>query len=538
MSSSEIKIFYSWQSDLPGNQTRYLIQDSIDATVKAMRDTIEIIADRDTKGEFGSPDIAQTIFSKIDECDIFVADVSIINKFYSIDENGKHTDDIKATPNPNVLLELGYAAHALGWENVICIINTDFGTVEELPFDLKHRRLTPYSLQNKDKAEVKKVLREIIAATVMNILENGKRVKGTFSNHIVGGYDIEAKKVVKQLIPFDITGSQWHKNEHDEMLSKCRSLIDTINSIKLQPPEKSSIPAKTEENKSLNKEIELLNNVKFSFVQSDFIKNMNTPNLVMFKEDDMKFIKQKAKEWLDIDLSEEFFYVGNLRKKTALLYGESTEYLGTEDEKLKNKKILELETNIYRAWLLDLYFKTFTGMYLFPIAIYNSSTQVDKDISVTVKVKENTADVVLPNANLCNEKIKGFEGLVYSAGVVKKLLMMPETSDIQYDSDISYGINDSLIQMRKIPLPMMENTSPKYDSEDYEREIKKFIASPMDGSDNEIEFYIKDLLPKEKKWLGAAILVKPKSNKVIFSYSIKSQNSNGELSGILEYVFQ
>ena len=92
MANSEIKIFYSWQSDLPGGKTRYLIQDSIDAVVNGMKDTIEIIADRDTKGEFGSPDIAQTIFSKIDESDIFIADVSVVNKYFPICEDGERKE--------------------------------------------------------------------------------------------------------------------------------------------------------------------------------------------------------------------------------------------------------------------------------------------------------------------------------------------------------------------------------------------------------------------------------------------------------------
>ena len=39
MSQSEIKIFYSWQSDLPGNQTRSVIQESIESVVKTMKDT-------------------------------------------------------------------------------------------------------------------------------------------------------------------------------------------------------------------------------------------------------------------------------------------------------------------------------------------------------------------------------------------------------------------------------------------------------------------------------------------------------------------
>lgn len=65
MKNTEIRIFYSWQSDLPNSETRGLIQDSISSAVKMLRDTVEIEADRDTKGEYGSPDIVQTIFSKI-----------------------------------------------------------------------------------------------------------------------------------------------------------------------------------------------------------------------------------------------------------------------------------------------------------------------------------------------------------------------------------------------------------------------------------------------------------------------------------------
>ena len=61
MSDSQITIFYSWQSDLPGSETRNIIQDSIKDAVRLLRDTVDIEADRDTKGEFGSPDIAQTI---------------------------------------------------------------------------------------------------------------------------------------------------------------------------------------------------------------------------------------------------------------------------------------------------------------------------------------------------------------------------------------------------------------------------------------------------------------------------------------------
>lgn len=107
-------IFFSWQSDLPNSETRGLIQSSIDSAVRGLRDTVFVEADRDTKGVYGSPDIVQTIFKKIDECDVFIADVSAVSVYNPLDKDGNPTERIKASPNPNVLLELGYAIQSIG----------------------------------------------------------------------------------------------------------------------------------------------------------------------------------------------------------------------------------------------------------------------------------------------------------------------------------------------------------------------------------------------------------------------------------------
>lgn len=153
----KLTIFYSWQSDLPGKDNRYFIQTSIDRAVKNLNNrAIAISADRDTSGKTGTPDVVQTIFDKIDEADIFVADISIIN----MDSAGKKT------PNPNVLLELGYAAKAIGWDRIICVFNTDYGSPENLPFDLKTRRILPYSLRDSEKSQVRNTIGGIIERTV------------------------------------------------------------------------------------------------------------------------------------------------------------------------------------------------------------------------------------------------------------------------------------------------------------------------------------------------------------------------------------
>lgn len=107
----KVSIFYSWQSDLPGKTNRNFIGDAIKKSLKGINKDNQIIAciDRDTKDELGSPDIRASIFNKINHSKFFVCDVSQ-------NENG--------VPNPNVLIELGYAIKTLGWEKIICLFNS------------------------------------------------------------------------------------------------------------------------------------------------------------------------------------------------------------------------------------------------------------------------------------------------------------------------------------------------------------------------------------------------------------------------------
>lgn len=139
----ELKIFYSWQSDLPKNQNLNFIETSIKDALKRLRQqkpiSLDIKLDKATRNLAGSPDIAESIFSKIGNSSIFIADISIINKDY---------DGLRKTPNPNVLVELGYAARSIGWEKIICVYNTDFGNYNDLPFDLRNRRILNYTSKN------------------------------------------------------------------------------------------------------------------------------------------------------------------------------------------------------------------------------------------------------------------------------------------------------------------------------------------------------------------------------------------------------
>jgi hypothetical protein len=135
----EVTIFYCWQSDTRAAANRTFIQEALEAAAEELRAddsiTIEPVIDRDTLAVPGAPDIASTILQKIDASAAIVADVTIVNS------GSKH----RPTPNPNVLVELGYALKALTPRRAILVQNTAFGGPEDLPFDLRQKRVLTYS---------------------------------------------------------------------------------------------------------------------------------------------------------------------------------------------------------------------------------------------------------------------------------------------------------------------------------------------------------------------------------------------------------
>lgn len=159
-------IFYSWQSDIKAAANRTFIEDALELAVKHLQSenkiTVEPVIDRDTKSIPGSPDISSTILKKIDNCQIFVGDVTVINS--------KTTE--RPTPNPNVLIELGYAMKALGSQRIILIQNTYFGGIELLPFDIRQRRIITYysPLDINSRSQEKKSLKINLEKAISSIL--------------------------------------------------------------------------------------------------------------------------------------------------------------------------------------------------------------------------------------------------------------------------------------------------------------------------------------------------------------------------------
>lgn len=220
------RVFYSWQSDSPGNTNRNFITTALERAIQEVRDdnsiSFEPVIDRDTLGVAGSPDISESIFSKIEESSIFVCDVTIIEP-----------NATKKTPNPNVLVELGYAIKVLGWNRIIMIMNVEYGNPATLPFDLRSKRVLTYSIASNEseKAPVRNALKKTLVAALKLIFENeGEREVITIENEPPSNHkeiDIELFNQFKVVLPSNgsirfideqnMAGFSWPRNNLDDL---------------------------------------------------------------------------------------------------------------------------------------------------------------------------------------------------------------------------------------------------------------------------------------------------------------------------------
>lgn len=180
-------IFYSWQNDLPSKSHRNFIDSCIRRALKSLEKEASVYMeyDRDTMGLMGSPDIADSIFEKIDKAVLFVCDVSLINA----ETKGKKT------PNPNVLIELGYAASKLGWDRIICLFDENTGKIEELPFDIRQKRIT---LFNPDAEKEKERIAGILSLNIKDLFVQGK-LFNPLNDYMKGKIDKSFLDIGKQL---------------------------------------------------------------------------------------------------------------------------------------------------------------------------------------------------------------------------------------------------------------------------------------------------------------------------------------------------
>lgn len=153
----QFTVFYSWQSDLPKETNQGVIKGAIGIASNKLENEfkeidLRITLDEATRDLPGSPHIPSAIFDKIASADAFICDITTINKEVieaiknlQATEGRKKPQEVRTVPNPNVMIELGYAIALLGWERIIMLFNTSYGDLKDAPFDIVVNRITDYN---------------------------------------------------------------------------------------------------------------------------------------------------------------------------------------------------------------------------------------------------------------------------------------------------------------------------------------------------------------------------------------------------------
>jgi hypothetical protein len=199
-------IFFAWQMDSPSADNKKFICDALCTAIGLAHggQTAEEAQrpESDTRGLSGAPNVVEAIFSKIRSCSVFVADVTLTGT----------TPQEKRVPNPNVLIELGYAARSVGWDRVVLVLNGEASDPEDLPFDIRqHRwpiryRVTPQTTaRDARQAELVKDLTVALQSCASATLLRAEAMAGKLDTACL---DFIAKNETESLIPPPVAPKQ------------------------------------------------------------------------------------------------------------------------------------------------------------------------------------------------------------------------------------------------------------------------------------------------------------------------------------------
>lgn len=221
-------IFYSWQSDRKPvrNKLGTALKRVCNLLSRELNEAERPELDSDTRGRFGSESISRTIFEKIDACDVFIADVTPILK----------SDNGKLFPNPNVMIEVGYALKTkpTGTKLYVVIADEEIDT-DKMPFDIRDQHLYffPSSLKPAELAdELTKIVSEMLIQAAEHRSSNTETddTPWIYVNH---AYD--TKWANSQAITFEISS-----DEDKEYFLESIKFGSLVSSPALVIPAKSS----------------------------------------------------------------------------------------------------------------------------------------------------------------------------------------------------------------------------------------------------------------------------------------------------------
>ena len=198
----KLTVFFSWQSDIDNdklNNKRFLC-DCINTALKNLENKGELKNvffefQESTNNKAGNPSIPNTLDKRIENCDVFIADLSIVDSYSKLELFLRKLRKAKTKrgPNNNAFGEYNKALASHSDEQVITIMNYLNGNPKDdnslIPFDVRERRFPiGYLLKtNKDAEKVRSsVISQLeiaIKGSALSAIQNAQSKYHPFITH-------------------------------------------------------------------------------------------------------------------------------------------------------------------------------------------------------------------------------------------------------------------------------------------------------------------------------------------------------------------
>ena len=322
-----------------------------------------------------------------------------------------------------------------------------------------------------------------------------------------------------------ITETKAFASIKENLLKKGRKLITEIPSIKIK-----TVISETKKTKQNNSHIRkyIPNDPESIEEFGERLANLNISSPAELSEEEKNDAKTAIKKYWDIDITNDFFYVGNLTKSTMFAQITGVQYEGTPSETKKNDLICDLQEVILHLELLEEFEKIFSNLYRIPLCIENIGDNSDSDITITLHLANSDIKIFDINSDLtCDEReiLGAMSDWLIDDDIISKLFDVTDNEQISVDP--SFQPYQQPIRMTPLGGRLL------YDYDDFVDCFSDYQAE-IDKAGN-VSYDIKSLRAGEAKWLAPFIytLIDEKIEYQI-NYSILSKNSSGKQFGKIE----
>lgn len=345
--------------------------------------------------------------------------------------------------------------------------------------------------------------------------ENKLLVQFYLSNHLNFSSKMEAFK------RNDLVNSEFIENKKKDL----KTLINQISEIKL--PSSRELAEQTKEEK-LGDKIKKIPKINLNSSEVGLMVSKELPNSKKSE------LISKTRDLLGIQLDESFFYVGGLKESRLTFshpfFNIPKKVEGTEEEKLKDKKIQEF---MYRLTELEAYLEMFNyigSFFIAPLVLRNTGQVFNESITVKLKFPKNV-EILNPN----NIKIP-------SPIIIEEFTNNIFNYILRHNEDSQVQENFNYMPLTQLGVKLYEDYSEKVKR--LNNEFKHYINSLFNVeiySNNEgnhvLKYYFKELNPKENISFPSFILFKANETFKIV-YEITSKNLPDVIIGELEYQIE